>query len=115
MTSTVPGGSSSGSPSSVASRFVLAPMRSHSLAPRKSVESPWARIASGEREVPGQRNEENLLPRRHAGVAEEAAAENNAVGDEASEPTGALVPAGVVLETSRATGSGQCSRGVAGV
>jgi hypothetical protein len=48
----------------------------------------------GEREVAGERDEQRLLAARHAWVTEQAAAEDNAVGDEASERTGALAPTG---------------------
>ena len=48
----------------------------------------------GKREVTRERNEQRLLPARHARVAEQSAAEYDAVGDEAGERAGALVSAG---------------------
>jgi hypothetical protein len=48
----------------------------------------------GEREVAGERNEQRLLPGRHARVAQQSAAEDDAVWDEASESPGAFAPAG---------------------
>src|SRR5918994_1929088 len=48
----------------------------------------------GEGEIAGQHDEERFLPPWHAWIAEQAAAENNAVGDEAGERAGALLPTG---------------------
>jgi integrase len=44
----------------------------------------------GEREVARERNDQRLLPARHARVAEQSAAEDDAVRDEPSKGTGAL-------------------------
>ena len=46
------------------------------------------------REIPGQRNEQQLLASWHTGVAEEAAAEDDAIGDEAGERPSAFASAG---------------------
>jgi hypothetical protein len=48
----------------------------------------------GEREVAREGNEQRLLPARHARVAEQSAAEDDAVWDEASESPGAFASAG---------------------
>jgi hypothetical protein len=47
----------------------------------------------GEREVAREGNEQRLLPARHARVAEQPAAEDDAVWDETSESPGAFAPA----------------------
>jgi len=44
----------------------------------------------GEREVARERNDQRLLPARHARVTKQSAAENNAVRDEAGKGAGAL-------------------------
>ncbi len=48
----------------------------------------------GQRQVSGQRDQESLLPARHAWVAEQPAAENDTVGDKAGECPRALSSAG---------------------
>jgi hypothetical protein len=48
----------------------------------------------GEREVARERNEQRLLLARHARVAEQPAAEDDAVWDETSESPGAFASAG---------------------